>query len=105
MSFEDELKELISGIQSDRERQNRELVAFRDSWQQTKLNTVKLNPYLTGIYLRYIVRPMAKQKISVYRYTCERCEHEWIPRDTDNEPRVCPKCKSPYWNKPRQKKK
>jgi hypothetical protein len=41
MSFEDELKELISGIQSDRERQNRELAAFRDSWQQTKLTTVK----------------------------------------------------------------
>lgn len=41
MSFEDELKELISGIQSDRERQNQELLAFRNDWQLTKLNTVK----------------------------------------------------------------
>lgn len=24
---------------------------------------------------------MAKEKITVYRYTCERCEHEWIPRE------------------------
>lgn len=29
-------------------------------------------------------------------------EHEWVPRDTENEPRVCPKCKSPYWNRPRK---
>ncbi len=35
-------------------------------------------------------------------YQCERCGHEWIPRgDLAEEPRVCPKCKSPYWNQPR----
>lgn len=33
---------------------------------------------------------------------CERCGHEWVPRDYENEPAVCPKCKSPYWNKPRR---
>jgi len=26
---------------------------------------------------------------------CLRCKHEWPTR---GEPRVCPKCKSPYWN-------
>src|SRR3712207_5478561 len=35
-------------------------------------------------------------------YRCERCEHEWIPKNFDGEPSVCPKCKSPYWNRPRQ---
>lgn len=45
---------------------------------------------------------MAKVPITVMGYRCERCNHEWIPRDSDNEPRVCPKCKSPYWNKPRK---
>lgn len=35
-------------------------------------------------------------------YRCERCEHEWLPRDKDKEPRVCPKCKSPYWDTPRR---
>ncbi len=47
---------------------------------------------------------MAKQTRKVTVYICERCEHEWIPRDADpkSEPRVCPKCKSPYWNKPRR---
>ena len=34
-------------------------------------------------------------------YECERCKHTWVPRDESN-PTVCPKCKSPYWNKPRQ---
>ena len=42
-------------------------------------------------------------------FQCERCLHRWLPRNRDNDntsehqPRVCPKCKSPYWNKPRQK--
>lgn len=45
---------------------------------------------------------MTKVLLAVWGYRCERCEHEWIPRDTENEPRVCPKCKSPYWNKPRK---
>jgi hypothetical protein len=33
---------------------------------------------------------------------CERCSHEWIPRDAAQEPAVCPKCKSPYWDRPRK---
>ncbi len=45
---------------------------------------------------------MAKVPISVMGYRCERCGHEWVPRDSDGEPRVCPKCKSPYWNRPRK---
>ena len=35
-------------------------------------------------------------------YRCERCGHEWLPRN-DQAPKVCPKCKSPYWDKPRIK--
>jgi hypothetical protein len=31
-----------------------------------------------------------------------RCGHEWRPRDLGRDPEVCPKCKSPYWNKPRK---
>jgi len=35
-------------------------------------------------------------------YGCERCGHEWVPRTKiDEDPTICPKCKSPYWNKPR----
>ena len=45
---------------------------------------------------------MAKVPITVMGYRCERCEHEWIPRNLDREPRVCPRCKSPYWNSPRK---
>lgn len=43
---------------------------------------------------------MARVTLSGYR--CERCEHVWLPREGGDEPRVCPKCKSPYWNKPRR---
>lgn len=47
---------------------------------------------------------ITKRKVTVY--ICERCGHEWIPRDalaSEQElPTVCPRCKNPYWNRPRK---
>ena|SRR3990167_10532908 len=31
---------------------------------------------------------------------CKRCGHKWFPRQS--EVRICPRCKSPYWDKERQ---
>ncbi len=31
-----------------------------------------------------------------------RCGHEWLPRDKDEKPRVCPKCKSANWDRPKK---
>lgn len=45
---------------------------------------------------------MAKVPITTMGCRCERCEHEWIPRRAARDPRVCPNCKSPYWNRPRK---
>lgn len=45
---------------------------------------------------------MAQRMIKVLQYLCERCDHKWIPRTKiNNDPTICPRCKSPYWNKPR----
>ena len=44
---------------------------------------------------------MAKIKIEVEGYKCERCEHKWIPRKKEY-PILCPNCKSAYWDKPRK---
>lgn len=30
-----------------------------------------------------------------------RCGHEWLPRG-EEEPRTCPKCKSPHWDRPKK---
>ncbi|MGC2303523.1 MAG: hypothetical protein WA447_09400 [Candidatus Binatus sp.] len=50
------------------------------------------------------LRRVAKKTIKVEAYTCERCGYEWIRRFPDKpEPRTCPKCKSPYWDRPRRK--
>jgi hypothetical protein len=47
------------------------------------------------------VRVMALVPITVLGFRCERCAHEWVPRGgTEEEPRVCPKCRSPWWNRP-----
>lgn len=37
-------------------------------------------------------------QIDIPHLDCTRCEHRWIPR-SENIPKVCPKCNSPYWNK------
>jgi len=42
-------------------------------------------------------------EITIKGYKCERCGREWTPRQ-EGIPMVCPKCKSPYWNKPRIRK-
>ena len=28
-----------------------------------------------------------------------RCGHVWLPRDKEEKPRVCPKCKSANWDR------
>ena len=38
--------------------------------------------------------------IVIMGYQCERCNHVWVPRKKEKYPIVCPKCKSPYWDKP-----
>lgn len=45
---------------------------------------------------------MARVPITIMGFRCERCEHEWLPRIPSRLPAVCPKCKSPYWNRPRK---
>ena len=42
-------------------------------------------------------------------FRCERCGHIWAPRqaldstDPLQRPKVCPKCKSAWWDVPRKK--
>lgn len=38
---------------------------------------------------------------SLVSHECTRCGHVWYPRSPDR-PRICPKCKSPYWDKARR---
>lgn len=35
------------------------------------------------------------------KFNCKRCSYQWIPRE-EKEPKVCPDCNSPYWNKERR---
>ena len=45
--------------------------------------------------------------VQIEGYQCERCGYRWGPRDgtgrwPENNPKYCPKCRSQYWNKPRE---
>ena len=58
------------------------------------------------ISLTYIpighIHAVRMAKVQLWGYRCERCGHEWLPRDKEHDPKVCPNCKSPYWDRPRQ---
>jgi len=41
-------------------------------------------------------------KIKINNLNCQRCGHTWVPKIENVK--VCPKCKSPYWDKPRRTK-
>ncbi len=41
-------------------------------------------------------------KITLNGYSCIRCNYKWFPR-SKSKPKVCPKCKSAYWNTPRRR--
>jgi predicted Zn-ribbon and HTH transcriptional regulator len=42
-------------------------------------------------------------KVMIEGWQCERCGHRWVPREGMNHPaRCCPKCKSPFWDRPRR---
>jgi hypothetical protein len=46
---------------------------------------------------------MALVPITVMGFRCERCGHQWVPRGSvEEEPRVCPKCRSPWWARPKR---
>jgi len=40
-------------------------------------------------------------KIKLQKLKCKRCGYEWIPRK--DEVRLCPRCRSPYWDKERKR--
>ena len=40
-------------------------------------------------------------KVQLWGYRC-RCGHEWLPRNKNKQPKVCPLCKSANWDEPKQ---
>lgn len=46
------------------------------------------------------VCPVCHSPMKVMR--CNRCMHVWWPKK-NSPPRVCPRCKSPYWNRTRSR--
>ena len=40
--------------------------------------------------------------MAIEKQKCLRCGAEWYPRQPE-PPKTCPKCRTPYWNKPKWK--
>jgi predicted Zn-ribbon and HTH transcriptional regulator len=45
-------------------------------------------------------KPIGMVPLQVTGCRC-RCGHEWLPQGGER-PRVCPKCKSPNWDRPKR---
>lgn len=43
---------------------------------------------------------MGRTQVTKAALKCERCGHVWIPRKPGGLVRICPKCKSAYWDTP-----
>lgn len=67
--------------------------------------------YYENVYILMSKEYIIKKEVNAFK--CLRCNHEWIPRVSMQElegiikdkPRICPSCKSPYWDIPRKDKK
>ena len=67
-------------------------------------------PIQAFIPIYYIIQRFIYNYITIYTYMvknndtlfCFRCYHNWKKRKLKN-PNNCPKCNSPYWNRPRKK--
>ena len=44
----------------------------------------------------------AGANVLIRGHKCYRCGHEWKPNNLEEVPRVCPKCKNPYWDRPKK---
>ncbi len=42
------------------------------------------------------------ESIQLWGYRCQRCGHEWVPRDKDAEVVRLPEVQNPYWDRPRK---
>ena len=74
---------------------------------------LKANIYIGVTLLKVKMNEKYKIRIEVNAFKCLRCSHRWIPRVSMEElegqikekPRICPDCKSAYWDLEPKKKK
>lgn len=53
-----------------------------------------------GMIMMMVDKKLNSDGFVLPEMNCLRCNHKWIPRQMIIT--VCPRCKSPYWNKPKE---
>ena len=74
----------------------------KDQVKQLEMELRKKQEYIDILYSIINQSRKRVKKITLSTFKCLRCGHEWIP-NKPVEPKVCPTCKSPIWNKPKWK--
>ena len=65
--------------------------------RQVSKNTRKLRREVAGVVI-------GGAYVLIKGHRCHRCGYEWRPKNMDVGSRICPICKSPYWDRPRRKR-
>ena len=68
------------------------------------MDTQEVYSFIVGITVELIylkVYMLTMGEVTLKGYKCERCGHVWLPKE-QGAPKVCPHCKSPYWDRPRR---
>jgi predicted Zn-ribbon and HTH transcriptional regulator len=81
-----------------------------DLWEEFKSVTLRSEGSLNDVIVELIQKKVDKERrrmtgvgsVQFPKLKCLRCDYEWYPR-TESLPLVCPKCKSPYWNRQKRK--
>jgi len=78
----------------------KQVIRLPEKWKPDKFKTFSRQEVLP-IVITY--RPTGENlmpTVVIQKMNCLRCGHTWTPRQA--EIRICPKCKSPYWDRPRK---
>ena len=55
-----------------------------------------------GYYGKELLEVESSMKLGVVKLHGCRCGHEWLPRIKNETLRVCPKCRSANWDRPKK---
>lgn len=72
---------------------------FQVSKKARKLRREVAVVVIAGVYVL-----IAGANVLITGNRCYRCGYEWRSKNMDVGSRICPICKSPYWNRPRRKR-
>jgi predicted Zn-ribbon and HTH transcriptional regulator len=81
---------------------NEKITQYKKLVSQLQAKLKEKQDFIDKVILGTNPNDYRRNQIILSTLKCLRCGHDWIPRRRA-APKVCPNCKSPYWNKTKWK--